>query len=431
MLTAAEIRNTQFALTRRHPGYDPEDVDVFLARAEAEVDRLIRENDELRGSVPRPLPSPGAAADPLTPADVRNPRFAMTQGYPGYEPSQVDAFLARTQAELEGLVRENQELRGITPPPQVTTRAGRVSRSGARHARPGGPADGEPFKLTIICALVFLAVAVGCGFGMASLHAGGERSAFTQSSGIAETATVTGVTTTGPKNPQTDISVLLGTPVDYQFVSDVHVPGDHSYDTGDKIRILVDPRDPSIPAPIYFDATPVWTCSKNASKRCSFSASRPHMNVPRIAPTKPRGSDTTVGLTSGHNASAPRIAGPIIVSAPSTTNTRRLASNGVRAGAPTTGSSMSDTSISAAPLGVTQVRSGWAPCSARSRAPSSFGEPVARSSAATARAAARFPAPPGPWNRYACDAGPSPSSARASTAWAWGWRSSSASTSRS
>ncbi len=50
---------------------------------------------------------------------------------------------------------------------------------------------------------------------------------------------------TGPKNPQTDISVLLGTPVGYQFVSDVYVPGDHGYDTGDKIRILVDPRDPS------------------------------------------------------------------------------------------------------------------------------------------------------------------------------------------
>ncbi len=53
------------------------------------------------------------------------------------------------------------------------------------------------------------------------------------------------MTTTGPKNPQTDISVLLGTPVDYQFVSDVYVPGDHSYDTGDKIQILTDPRDPS------------------------------------------------------------------------------------------------------------------------------------------------------------------------------------------
>ncbi len=48
MLTAAEIRDTQFTMTRRHPGYDPEEVDNFLTRAEAELGRLTRENDELR-----------------------------------------------------------------------------------------------------------------------------------------------------------------------------------------------------------------------------------------------------------------------------------------------------------------------------------------------------------------------------------------------
>ena len=48
-----------------------------------------------------------------------------------------------------------------------------------------------------------------------------------------------------------------------------------------------------------------------------------------------------------------------IVSAASITNTRRRDSNGVRVAAATTGSSMSPTSISAAPEGRTQVRSGW------------------------------------------------------------------------
>jgi hypothetical protein len=113
------------------------------------------------------------------------------------------------------------------------------------NTRRGGRIDRQPLELTIIVALVILAVAVGCGFGVVWAHANGERSSYTQSAGIAETATVTSVTTTGPKNPQTDISVLLGTPVGYQFVSDVYVPGDHSYDTGDKIKILTDPRDPS------------------------------------------------------------------------------------------------------------------------------------------------------------------------------------------
>ena len=225
MLTAAEIRNTQFALTGRRSGYDPEEVDDFLARAEAEVGRL-------------------------TAAEIRNTRFAMTRGYPGYEPREVDAFLAR-------LIGEKEELDGIIPPPSGSARP---SRSGTRHGRHGRrQGDGEPFKLALVCALLFLAAAVGCGFGMAALHADGERSSVTQRSGIAETATVTSVTTTGPKNPQTDISVILGTPVDYQFVSDVHVPGDHGYNTGDKIRILVDPRDPSYSELPGQPDTRLWT----------------------------------------------------------------------------------------------------------------------------------------------------------------------------
>ncbi len=88
-----------------------------------------------------------------------------------------------------------------------------------------------------------------------------------------------------------------------------------------------------------------------------------------------------------------------ISSARSITNTRRRDSNGVLAAAAITGSSMSETSISCAPLGTTQVRSGWVPCATRSRALPGSSAPSASSSAASARAAARLPAPPGPWNR--------------------------------
>jgi DivIVA domain-containing protein len=174
----------------------------------------------------------------LTAAEIRNTQFALTRRHSGYDPEDVDTFLARTEAELDRLIRENQELRGIVPPPPA-------SHSRSRSGRRRGQAGGQPFKLTIIFALIFLVGAVGCGFGIAWMHSEGDRSSYTQAAGIAETATVTSVTTTGPKNPQTDISVLLDTPVDHQFVSDVYVPGDHSYSAGDKIRILVDPRDPS------------------------------------------------------------------------------------------------------------------------------------------------------------------------------------------
>ncbi|MGH3098524.1 MAG: DivIVA domain-containing protein [Streptosporangiales bacterium] len=47
-LTPAEVRNKQFNTTRLRPGYDEEEVDSFLDEVEAELDRLITENDELR-----------------------------------------------------------------------------------------------------------------------------------------------------------------------------------------------------------------------------------------------------------------------------------------------------------------------------------------------------------------------------------------------
>jgi hypothetical protein len=89
----------------------------------------------------------------------------------------------------------------------------------------------------------------------------------------------------------------------------------------------------------------------------------------------------------------------ISVSARSSTNTRRAASNGVIAAAAITGSSTSPTSISWAPLGTTHVRSGCVPCSTRVRAPAGSAAPCASSSAANARAAVRLPLPAGPWKR--------------------------------
>ena len=89
----------------------------------------------------------------------------------------------------------------------------------------------------------------------------------------------------------------------------------------------------------------------------------------------------------------------IIVSARSITNTRRLASKGVWAAAATTAESMSPTSSSCAPEGVTQVRSGCEPRSTRPRTPSGSAAPSASSAAAKARAAVRLPAPAGPPNR--------------------------------
>ena len=50
-LTPADVRNKQFSTTRLRTGYDEEEVDAFLDEVEAELDRLIQENEELRGKL--------------------------------------------------------------------------------------------------------------------------------------------------------------------------------------------------------------------------------------------------------------------------------------------------------------------------------------------------------------------------------------------
>src|SRR3954470_17145507 len=50
-LTPADVRNKQFSTTRLRPGYDEEEGDAFLDEVEAELDRLIQENEELRAKL--------------------------------------------------------------------------------------------------------------------------------------------------------------------------------------------------------------------------------------------------------------------------------------------------------------------------------------------------------------------------------------------
>jgi DivIVA domain-containing protein len=72
-LTPADVRNKQFSTTRLRPGYDEEEVDAFLDEVEAELDRLIQENEELRaklaevlrgGKMAVPLNSPHSGGGP-------------------------------------------------------------------------------------------------------------------------------------------------------------------------------------------------------------------------------------------------------------------------------------------------------------------------------------------------------------------------------
>jgi DivIVA domain-containing protein len=66
-LTPADVRNKQFSTTRLRPGYDEEEVDAFLDEVEAELDRLIQENEELRAKLTEVLRG-GGGGKPGIPA---------------------------------------------------------------------------------------------------------------------------------------------------------------------------------------------------------------------------------------------------------------------------------------------------------------------------------------------------------------------------
>jgi DivIVA domain-containing protein len=74
-LTPADVRNKQFSTTRLRPGYDEEEVDAFLDEVEAELDRLIQENEELRAKLAECL----RGKVPAMAAPIVEPKPEMTQ----------------------------------------------------------------------------------------------------------------------------------------------------------------------------------------------------------------------------------------------------------------------------------------------------------------------------------------------------------------
>ncbi len=76
-LTPADVRNKQFSTTRLRPGYDEEEVDAFLDEVEAELDRLIQENEELRAKLAELLRGGGKSAVPALSSPLSDPKTDM------------------------------------------------------------------------------------------------------------------------------------------------------------------------------------------------------------------------------------------------------------------------------------------------------------------------------------------------------------------
>jgi len=77
-LTPADVRNKQFSTTRLRPGYDEEEVDAFLDEVEAELDRLIQDNEELRAKLAECLRG-GKSAVPALSSPLSDPKSEMME----------------------------------------------------------------------------------------------------------------------------------------------------------------------------------------------------------------------------------------------------------------------------------------------------------------------------------------------------------------
>ncbi|WP_435107883.1 DivIVA domain-containing protein [Nocardiopsis synnemataformans] len=86
-MTPRDVREKQFATTRLTTGYNEQEVDDFLDRAEFTLDVLQQGR-------------PDRAT--LTAAEVERIQFSTTRARPGYDPAQVDHFLDVLAEELRG-----------------------------------------------------------------------------------------------------------------------------------------------------------------------------------------------------------------------------------------------------------------------------------------------------------------------------------------
>jgi DivIVA domain-containing protein len=84
-MTPRDVREKQFATTRLTTGYNEQEVDDFLDRAEFTLDVLQQGRPE-RAT--------------LTAAEVERIQFSTTRARPGYDPAQVDHFLDVLAEEL-------------------------------------------------------------------------------------------------------------------------------------------------------------------------------------------------------------------------------------------------------------------------------------------------------------------------------------------
>lgn len=112
VLTPEDVHNKRFRVTRMKAGYDEEEVDAFLDEVEAELRRLLAENDQLRAQLSSS--EGGAAAAVVPPPPPQAPAAAPPAPAEGQEAAlrtlllaqrTADEAIAEARAEAAELVR--------------------------------------------------------------------------------------------------------------------------------------------------------------------------------------------------------------------------------------------------------------------------------------------------------------------------------------
>src|SRR5262245_10565198 len=133
-LTPEDVRNKQFTTVRLREGYDEDEVDAFLDEVEAELTRLLRENDELRAKLAAATrvaaaggPSPIERKEGRVPAPAAPP-VAAGQGSDG-----AARVLAMAQQTADQAIAEarNEANKIVT---EARAKAEAVERDSRAHA---------------------------------------------------------------------------------------------------------------------------------------------------------------------------------------------------------------------------------------------------------------------------------------------------------
>src|SRR5437763_11938206 len=109
-LTPEDVQNKRFTTVRFKEGYDEEEVDAFLDEVEAELRRLLGENDQLRrapkpaaAAAPAPAPTPPPAAPAAPPVREEQPQEAALRTLLLAQRT-ADEAIAEAKAEAEQIV---------------------------------------------------------------------------------------------------------------------------------------------------------------------------------------------------------------------------------------------------------------------------------------------------------------------------------------